>query len=121
MNTAKVVLPVIHNNGTSKDSLMESLSYAGKALREAMDALARCEPNERDYYCHEHAGAGTTARLDHHERIARLRSVYQELQVLGYGVSQGGHQRGMPRNAEMDDINAGMDDINEAGRARRTA
>ena len=47
MNTP---LPVIHMNGTSRETLVSEYKAALDSVREATDALARVTVNGRDYY-----------------------------------------------------------------------
>jgi hypothetical protein len=79
-------LPTLHLNGTSQDSLLEDLSAAGQAVREAMERLAVCYPNGRDYYVQE-AGSLARAEAQHAYRMERLRDVLAELNDLAEGVA----------------------------------
>jgi hypothetical protein len=42
--------PLIHLNGTSPERLLEALDEAYAALDTAIEKLAACAPNMRDYY-----------------------------------------------------------------------
>jgi len=78
-------LPAIHLNGTSRESLIEALSDAASALREAIEKTAQTYPNARDYY----VLPGEALRLAEHQhafRMERLRDVYKELQGLAEGI-----------------------------------
>ena len=78
---ADLAIPTIHLNGTSKESLVESLCEAIHAIHEAGRALAQTCPNGRDYY-----PQGNTAiqwALDQHEaRMNKLREVATELEQI---------------------------------------
>jgi hypothetical protein len=77
-----LALPTIHLNGTSAQSLLDDIRDAAIAVRAAMDALSRTAPNGRDYYPQGN-DALIIASGQHAERMARLRSVYAELQQIG--------------------------------------
>jgi len=50
MNSKPVCYPLVHLNGTSKESLMDQLDAVYYALGEAYDKMKRAAPNRRDYY-----------------------------------------------------------------------
>jgi len=82
-----MIHPTIHLNGTSEESLLDGVCEAGKAVRQAIDALYACAPNGRDYYP-QGANAFALATEEHRSRIARLTSVLDELQALAEGIAQ---------------------------------
>jgi hypothetical protein len=45
-----MMLPTIHKNGTSKDTLIEQYMEASNALYSAILAMQAAAPNARDYY-----------------------------------------------------------------------
>jgi hypothetical protein len=77
-----LALPTIHLNGTSAQSLLDDTCDAAFTVKTAIDALARTAPNGRDYYL-QGDDAMVIASGQHAERMARLRSVYAELQQIG--------------------------------------
>ena len=85
MSGSGLVLPVVHINGTAKQSLIDDICKAGGAVRAAMEALGQAAPNGRDYYP---AGDAVfrQARAQHDARLAALRGVYDELSQLAAGV-----------------------------------
>lgn len=50
MTTKTLVAPLVHLNGTSRDSLLEQLEAAAEAVNTAQNVLQNCHPNGRDYY-----------------------------------------------------------------------
>jgi len=78
-------LPLIHLNGTSKDSLVEDLCNASQALNDAYDALKRTAPNGRDYYPLG-AIAFEKAIAEHNERLRSLDAIKAEIDALTTGI-----------------------------------
>ncbi len=81
-----MMTPAVHLNGTSRAELFAGYLAAGQAVREAMTALAGAAPNGRDYYV-KSATAFTEAAAEHRSRMARLQSVYDELEQLAEAVA----------------------------------
>lgn len=74
-------LPTIHLNGTSKGELLRQLQDAVIAIGDAEIAVQRACPNGRDYY--PQGPDAINAALDEHRaRMARLRSVREELEAI---------------------------------------
>lgn len=84
-----MMVPTIHLNGTSRDSLLEQVTDAGHALHDAMKKLDETAPNGRDYYP-QGQGALKQAETEYRSRAERLRSVYQELQLLAMEIADAG-------------------------------
>lgn len=62
-----MIIPIVHNNGTSQKELVHQISEANSKLEEAIEALIKMRPNGRDYYltgCYEQASKEHQARLD---------------------------------------------------------
>ena len=76
-----MILPTLHLNGTSSESLADGYAEAMKHLRAAMRALDACSPNARDYYPQGPAAYGQAAR-EHEARAKSVRAVATELQAL---------------------------------------
>lgn len=85
MKTANVVTPIIHLNGTSKESLLEALENAYAAVREAMDKLRECAPNGRDYY--PEPGRMDKAVAQHRQRQEHLQAVYDSIEAEAYAIA----------------------------------
>jgi hypothetical protein len=77
-------LPIIHNNGTSPDDLIEQWSDVLQAAVLLQDALGRASPNGRDYYP---AGADKLSRAqeEHRNRALRLKWIMDDAhQIIEY-------------------------------------
>ena len=77
----ELMIPTIHLNGTSAESLMEDLDNAYSVLNTALSALAQTAPNGRDYYV-QAAGNMEKAQAQHYERMKKLQNVQRELQAI---------------------------------------
>lgn len=77
----RVILPMVHLNGTSVEALLEQNVTAMQALEEAMLKLVGATPNGRDYYP---MGPGVICEVQdqHYDRLRRLKSVYDELKQI---------------------------------------
>lgn len=73
--------PTIHVDGSSPDILLEDLSTAMNAIREARMILDSISPNARDYYPQGET-AINEAVAEHLDRIKRLNSVLTELEEM---------------------------------------
>ena len=80
-----LAIPTVHLNGTSRDSLIDGLCDAGHVVIDAMKALADAAPNARDYYVQGDDAYGI-ARTQHEERLAKLKSVYDELAAIAQAI-----------------------------------
>lgn len=79
-------LPLIHTNGSSIESLIEGVCAAGVALQDALDALERATPNQRDYYLLPPA-AWKAAIAEHKSRVERVRGVLNEMHEVSDGLT----------------------------------
>ncbi len=78
----ELIIPCVHNNGTSRDDLLKQMFNAALAVQNAIDKLCDATPHGRDYYPLGDA-AFKTARDQHRSRLAKLNDVLQELQHIG--------------------------------------
>jgi len=78
-------LPTIHLNGTSADSLLDSLGAAADALEAAYQALKQTAPNGRDYYPQGPAAMGA-ARSEHEARLKKIDQVKDEIEAMIGGI-----------------------------------
>lgn len=76
-----MMLPTIHNNGTSRAELLAGYVEAIEALDEAIAALRRAAPNGRDYYP-QSPQAYPQARDEHLAHITALDAIRQDLNIL---------------------------------------
>lgn len=74
-------LPLVHLNGSSRDSLRVQYENAARAVNDALRALDDSAPNARDYYPLSPA-AYEAARREHAARVDKVRSVHEELLSL---------------------------------------
>lgn len=79
----RIEAPTIHINGTGRDTLEQEYRAAGDALDAAMGALQRCTLHMRDFYILPDGEARfRKAVAEHQDRIARIRSVYDEITAM---------------------------------------
>lgn len=78
----KVIVPVVHLNGTSRDALVSQANAAVMALDIALGALQLAAPHARDYYPLGN-GAYTRAEAEHRSRYERVSSARDELMAIG--------------------------------------
>lgn len=81
-----MITPSIHMNGTSRDELVQQVCSAAEAVQNAMDALSKACPNGRDYYPQGDRAIGK-ALSEHRDRMARLKSVHDELSEIGATIA----------------------------------
>lgn len=86
MTIKTLQLPLIHMNGTSRESLDDAIETAHRAITDAMDALKHCAPNGRDYYPLG-PQALTDAINQHRNRQHQLDEVRRELEAMAAGIS----------------------------------
>lgn len=84
MNLTK---PTVHLNGTSRDSLRRQYEDAGVALNAAFRKLVEASPNAQDYYVQD-CFAFASAQREHEDRLARIKSVYDEIEWLLLEVAE---------------------------------
>lgn len=84
------MIPTIHLNGTSQDALLEEVTGACQALREADRVMCNAPPNGRDYYL-QGAGALQKAVEEHQARRKKVLEVLGEMEALAEAISDGGH------------------------------
>ena len=85
MTTEGLMVPTIHMNGTSRESLIEQLCNAVDAMHDAGKLLAAAAPNGRDYYPQGN-DAIYKASKDHEARMASLRKIIDELSAIAYEI-----------------------------------
>jgi hypothetical protein len=86
MASNDVIVPTVHLNGTSSESLMAQLQKIDAALDATLSAMAEATPHNRDYYVQADPDAGYHARLAHGERMMRLEAVRAEIQAIWQGI-----------------------------------
>ncbi len=78
-------LPTIHNNGTSKASLIEALVSASEVLNLAYQKITETAPNGRDYYP-QGSVAMNRAIEEHQERLKKIDEVKGELDAMTIAI-----------------------------------
>ena len=78
--------PLVHMNGTSRDTLASVNTHARLCLREALEALGDAQPNARDYYLLGDA-AWARAQSEHAARMTALRNVLAEMNALALAIA----------------------------------
>jgi hypothetical protein len=73
-----MILPIIHLNGTSKESLLEMRERLYAALGDAEKALCAMVPNGRDFY--PSPGLMDQAVSQHQRRLKMLGSLIAEIE-----------------------------------------
>jgi len=76
-NVIEVITPIIHLNGDRRETLLENLENAYRAVDFALDKLRQCAPNGRNYY--PAPGRMQLAEAQHRERMLHLQSVRDSL------------------------------------------
>lgn len=90
MKTKTIIVPLVHMNGTGKNGLTEPIDAALDAIRNAYDALKKCNPNGRDYYNHPQAPqAMEKAQQEHRARFLALHNLQSELEALWQAIDDG--------------------------------
>jgi len=82
-----MIVPTIHLNGTSKQSLLDDLDEAFDALNTAFNKLKRTAPNGRDYYP-QGPDALEKAANAHFERLRKVQAVSDEIQELMLAIDE---------------------------------
>jgi hypothetical protein len=77
------IVPHVHLNGDSRQTLLDDFAAATSALRKAIDVVQKTAPNGRNFYNHpEGEGAMARATHEHLDRLRRLLAVNQELLTI---------------------------------------
>lgn len=76
-----IIIPVVHLNGTSKESLLNGYLEVHRALISSLDKLSDAAPNGRDYYL-SGTGAFEKAREQHDNRVKKLVLVKDEIEYI---------------------------------------
>lgn len=80
-NLNELILPCIHLNGSSKDSLVDGYCTTIVSINRAIELLIDCSPNARDYYPLGD-DAFKKATEQHKARIQKLRDVLAEISYI---------------------------------------
>lgn len=81
LGCVEFMVPTLHLNGTGAADLLDDVTECASRLNAAMSKMHQSGPHARDYYVQGDNAFGEAVR-QHEDRLARLRSVYDELQAL---------------------------------------
>ena len=90
--TTKLIIPILNNNGDTKDTLMADLSHVREKLDQALKALQSAGASYahgRNYQLNP-AGEGREAYQQHAWRVDKLAKIAHELLEIQYEISQQG-------------------------------
>jgi len=76
-----MILPTIHLNGTSRETLSREYQNAWRAARKAREVLVESTCHARDYYVHPHDSAFSEARQDRDNQLQKLDEVIEYLEA----------------------------------------
>lgn len=79
--------PLIHLNGTSKESLLRQQHEMLAALRLASKVMAEHSPHGRDYYPIS-ADAGSIAYAEHIARRTALEDIIVEIECIAHAIAE---------------------------------
>jgi hypothetical protein len=82
----KVVVPIVHLNGTSAKSLKDALDKTYDALTAVMDALREGGPNGRDYYLEP--GKLDKAIAQQRRRMETVKALQDEIEAEMVGIDE---------------------------------
>ena len=80
-----MMVPTIHLNGTSRESLLEGYEKAHRAVRAALKEVAEIGPNGRDFYP-QGPDALSKASDEHRARMNALSNILRDLEALGEAI-----------------------------------
>lgn len=81
IRNSAIALPSLHPAGSVRLLLRRDHLAALKAVSQAIEVMGRTYPEERDYYPQGRDAIGR-AREEHRLRLARLKTVFDEIRVL---------------------------------------
>jgi hypothetical protein len=87
-NGVTLQAPMVHLNGSGKDSLQEQYQAINNACADLLGALRVATPHGRDYYPLG-ADAYPAAREQHEARVRKVLAVKAEIEALWYHLAGG--------------------------------
>jgi hypothetical protein len=75
----ELILPIVHLNGTSGNTLMGQREAVFLALEDAQKAFSGMAPNARDYYVVD--GLMSKAQAQHERRVLILKALQDEIEA----------------------------------------
>lgn len=80
-----LAIPQIHNNGTSKEDLLNNLSNAYTSLQESLGKLNKTGPHPRDYYVKQYDDYNA-AKVQYRNRCNKINEVMKELELIAIAI-----------------------------------
>jgi hypothetical protein len=80
-------IPTVHSNGSGEKNLTKQIKDVYVALHDVIDVMRQASPHGRDYYTQED-GAFEKARDEHEARIAKVKSVMDDMLKLNDGIME---------------------------------
>ena len=80
-----MMIPTIHLNGTSRDTLLSELESAHAAVSAAIDALRQVTVHGRDYYV-QGDGAYIKARREMDARLTALKDIANDVLTMHINI-----------------------------------
>jgi hypothetical protein len=74
-----MILPIVNNNGTGRDELIEQRRNVSRAINEALDALRLMYPHGRDYQTDPTGEQYKQAQEQHDRRLKALVELNAEI------------------------------------------
>jgi hypothetical protein len=84
---AKLAIPTLHMNGTSRDGLVEPIIKVLDAIDRLQKLLQEVHPNGRDYYVQD-PGAMQVAVAQHRRRCEKLDQLRKEWEAIALAVDE---------------------------------
>lgn len=84
----ELVIPIVHLNGTSRESLIDNLSEVYNALEDVRGKLKQAAPNGRDYY--PDPGRMDLAVAQHRRRLSAIDALQNEIEAEMEAISEAG-------------------------------
>jgi hypothetical protein len=83
-----VVTPIVHMNGTGKQTLLNQREDVYTALREVERCICQMAPNGRDYY--PEPGRMELAQAQHARRLGMLKQLMSEMVAEAEAIQEAG-------------------------------
>lgn len=86
--THRLEVPVLNNNGTSKQALLDQYRHILDCFRDLQEAFANATPHGRDWQTVPNGSdVANDARQAFAERRARLKALYDEVHAVALGIA----------------------------------
>lgn len=75
-----MILPIVNNNGTSRDELVNQRREVYQALSEVLEKMRAMSPNGRDYQTDPTGAQFKAARVVHEARVKLIQSLRDSME-----------------------------------------